>query len=64
MSKVKKSIIPDKTEQEINEILAQSEVVNTESLFINVENDIQTIDELKDILIPVDSKSAIYDRVV
>lgn len=64
MSKVKKSVALDKIEQEVNEILAQSEVVNTESLFIDAENDIQTIDELKQILIPdhADDPDAKYDK--
>jgi hypothetical protein len=64
MSKVKKTIISDKREQEVNEILAQSEVINTESLFIDAENEIQTVDELKQILIPdhADDPDAKYDK--
>ncbi|MEN9612314.1 MAG: hypothetical protein RLZZ628_3128 [Bacteroidota bacterium] len=64
MSKVKKLVVPDKTEQEVNEILAQSEVINTESLFIDAENEIQTVDELKQILIPdfADDPDAKYDK--
>lgn len=64
MNKVKKTVITDKTAQEINEILAQSEVINTESLFIDAESEIQTVDELKQILIPdsSDDPSSKYEK--